>query len=87
MALPGVELDMKEWLHFWNQNGSTLAVCVPHQALLVEIWWNCFNRGALILKYINIKSPRASGPRVCGDPFGKPTKPHQSVLYLKPRYV
>ncbi len=27
MALPGVELDMKEWLHFWSQNGSTLAVC------------------------------------------------------------
>ena len=29
MALPGVELDMTDWLHSWSQNGSSLALCVP----------------------------------------------------------
>ncbi len=29
MALPRVELDIWEWLHFWSQNGSIFVLCAP----------------------------------------------------------
>ncbi len=30
MALPGVESDIWEWLHFWSQNGSSFVLFVAH---------------------------------------------------------